>query len=163
MQDSSRERNLLNKHSIYGASELKFSRTVVSGIFLRTSPPLSHPYLLATRPKDLSTSTLSQLLNKPDYDLSTEITGSTQQTHARSNCHAAMFLHNRPLLFSIQRKLQRRAYPSTSRVNTTGYHARSTRQPAQRIIATKRLLDGNFPSLIPINRNLYWSKRTDYY
>ena len=155
-QDTSRERKLLSKRSISGASELIFSGTVVSGIF-------RGPALLATRLEDLSTSRLSQLLNKPDYDLSTETTGSTRQLHASNNYHAGMFLHNRPLLFSLQRKLWRHAYPSTSRVNATRYHARSTRQPAQRITATKRLLDGNFLSLIPINWNVYWSKRTEYY
>ena len=39
----------------------------------------------------------------------TKVSWSTRQLHACSNCHAAIFFHNLPLLFSLLRKLRRRA------------------------------------------------------
>ena len=142
------------------ALELKFPELKFSGIFPRTGSPIAHPRLLAIRPENLSTSRLTQLSHNPNYDLSTEAIGSTRQIHARSNRRAAIFRHNRPPIIPIKRKIRRSAYPSTSLVNETRYHARSTHQPARRATATKQLLDGSFPSFIPINQNLYSTKRT---
>ena len=157
--DPNREKNLLSKRNISLALELKFPELKFSGIFPRTGSPIAHPRLLAIRPENLSTSRLTQLSHNPNYGLSTEAIGSTRQIHARSYPRAVIFRHNRPSIIPIKRKIRRSAYPSTSRVNETRYHARSTHQPARRATATKQLLDGSFPSFIPINRNLYSTKR----
>ena len=89
---------------------------------------------------------------------STKAIGSTQQIHARSNRRAAIFHHNRPHIIPIKRKYGEAPTHLLLEWTRQEYHARSTHQPTQRVTVTKQLLDGSFPSFIPINGNLYSTK-----